>query len=297
MNKSYFLPIGYMVDTDNISHHVDSIHYPIISLVMFDLEKAELVPIKMEEVPSNNAFKFSRSYTYKNDLVFEIIDFIRFGEPTVHCGSSYFKIGYECLPVYNKDMELIKIYGRSYDNIAMDKHLVLNVTFNPVFDYKVCYRRLTAVNMFAMVSDITKLEYFFPLFNKVLDGIYENYGVVIITDDIKSKSLIVPEEAKCIRITTKFKKFDEIVFNKKFNRLDTTGSSIFRYINKIYISKDSSKRQLSQIIESIRSSISIGSEKLDELFDEEKFDGYYDYLLRNDDLARKILDGIEVVVY
>ena len=39
MDKSYFLPIGYMVDTDNISYRVDSKHYPIISLVVFDLEK------------------------------------------------------------------------------------------------------------------------------------------------------------------------------------------------------------------------------------------------------------------
>ena len=73
MDKSYFLPIGYVIDTDNISYRVDSKHYPIISLVVFEFEKAELVPMKMEEVPSNKAFKYRFSNARNNDFIFEII--------------------------------------------------------------------------------------------------------------------------------------------------------------------------------------------------------------------------------
>lgn len=302
MDKSYFLPIGYMVDTDNISYRVDSKHYPIISLVVFDLEKAELVPMKMEEVPSNNAFRYRFSNVRNNDFIFEIIEFVIESNPlrkyTIHCGSAYFNIWYDyCLPIYSKDMELIKTFGGSFGSIQIDRHLSLDITFNPVFDYKVCVRHIKSVTLCALSQEIPHLADFLPIFNKLSDGVYENNGVVVITDDFKCKSLIIPDKAKCIWITAYKTEIYEIVFNSMFMSLYTTGSLLMRTVRKIYISKDTSKRQLSQIIENIRIRRLIVSDTLAKLFCAEEFDSYYDYLLDYNDLAKKILVGIEVVVY
>lgn len=302
MDKSYFLPIGYMVDTDNIIYHVDSKHYHIISLVVFDLEKAELVPMKMEEVPSNNAFRYRFSNVRNNDFIFEIIEFVIESNPlrkyTIHCGSAYFNIWYDyCLPIYSKDMELIKTFGGSFGSIQIDRHLSLDITFNPVFDYKVCVRHIKSVTLCALSQEIPHLADFLPIFNKLSDGIYENNGVVVITDDFKGKSLIIPDKAKCIWITAYKTEIYEIVFNSMFKSLYTTGSLLMRTVRKIYISKDTSKRQLSQIIENIRIRRLIVSDTLAKLFCAEEFDSYYAYLLDYNDLAKKILVGIEVVVY
>lgn len=117
------------------------------------------------------------------------------------------------------------------------------------------------------------------------------------TGEVEGKSIIFPSTSKHICISVNLLTVEEIVFNREFISICSKDSPIFKAIRKVYIGKDSSKSQVSQVIESIRISREIYSEELNRLFNNEKFDSYYDYLLDYNDLAKKILVGIEVVVY
>lgn len=298
MYKSYLMPIGYMVDMDNVKHCSDSVRYPITHLVVFDLETGGLFPIK--DLPKKNAFHHRFTLESDNDLAIEVVDYgVKWNglqNIKVYHGRLDYELSGSCLPLYDTSMNIVKIYGGNLAHAFIWANTFLKFTFEP-FSFELYNQNIIHTNLFASFKEYREIDCFLPLFNKISDGIYENNGFVVVTGEVKGKSIILPSNSKHIRISVNSINVDEIVLNRELMSICSKDSPTFKAIRKVYIGKDSSKRQLSQIIENIRIRRLIVSDTLAKLFCAEEFDSYYAYLLDYNDLARKILDGIEVVVY
>jgi hypothetical protein len=292
------MPIGYVVDIANIKHCSDSVRYPITHLVVFDLETGELLQTK--ELPENNAFHLRFTIESDKDLAIEVVDYgVKWDglqNIKVYHGRFDYELSGSCLPLYDTSMNIVKVYGGNLAHAFIWDNTFLKFTFEP-FSFKLYNQNIIYINLFAYFKEYREIDCFLPLFNKISDGIYENNGFVVVTGEVEGKSIILPSNSKHIRISVNSLIVDEIVLNREFISICSEDSPIFKAIRKVYIGKDSSRSQASQVIESIRISREIYSEELNRLFNYEKFDRYYEYLLDYNDLAKKILVGIEVVVY
>lgn len=298
MYKSYLMPIGYMVDMDNVKHCSDSVRYPITHLVVFDLEIGGLFPIK--DLPKYNAFHHRFTLESDKDLAIEVVDYwVKWNglqSIKVYHGSFDYELSGSCLPLYDTSMNIVKIYGGKIAHVPIWRDTFLKFTFEP-FSFELYNQNIIYTNLFTYFKEYKEIDCFLPLFNKISDGIYENNGFVVVTGEVEGKSIILPSNSKHIRISVNSLTVDEIVLNREFISICSKDSPIFKAIRKVYIGKDSSKSQVSQVIESIRIRRLIVSDTLAKLFCAEEFDSYYDYLLEYNDLAKKILVDIEVVVY
>jgi hypothetical protein len=292
------MPIGYVVDIANIKHCSDYVRYPITHLAVFDLETGELLQTK--ELPENNAFHLRFTIESDKDLAIEVVDYgVKWNglqNVKVYHGRFDYKLNGSCLPLYDTSMNIVKVYGGNLAHVFIWRNTFLEFTFKP-FNYELYNQNIIYNNLFAYRKEYREIDCFLPIFNKISDGIYENNGFVVVTGEVEGKSIILPSNSKHIRISVNSLTVEEIVFNREFISICSKDSPLFKSIRKVYIGKDSSKSQVSQVIDAIRVSRLILSEELVELFSVEKFDEYYDYLLGNDTLAKEILDGIEVVVY
>jgi hypothetical protein len=298
MYKSYLIPIGYMVDMDNVKHCSDSVRYPITHLVVFDLETGGLFPIK--DLPKKNAFNRRFTLESNKDLAIEVVDYgVKWNglqNIKVYHGSFDYELNGSCLPLYDTSMNIVKIYGGNLAHAFIWDNTFLKFTFEP-FSFELYNQNIIYTNLFVSFKEYREIDCFLPLFNKISDGIYENNGFVAVTGEVEGKSIVLPSNSRHIRISVNSLTVDEIVLNREFMSICSEDSPIFKAIRKVYIGKDSSRSQASQVIESIRISREIYSEELNRLFNNEKFDRYYDYLLSNDTLAKEILDGIDIIVY
>lgn len=298
MYKSYLMPIGYVVDIANIKHCSDCVRYPITHLAVFDLETGELLQTK--ELPENNAFHLRFTIESDKDLAIEVVDYgVKWNglqDVKVYHGRLDYELNGSCLPLYDTSMNIVKVYGGNLAHVFIWRNTFLEFTFKP-FNYELYNQNIIYNNLFAYRKEYRKIDCFLPLFNKISDGIYENNGFVVVTGEVEGKSIILPSTSKHIRISMNSLTVEEIVFNREFISINSKGSPILKTISRIYLGKDSNKEQVSQVIEAIRVSREIEVDWLEQLFNEGNFDSYYSYLLDNSTLAKKILDGIEVVVY
>ena len=277
MEKSLLLPLMYKIDINYYKASKYSKSFPVKELVVLDLETRELTSIGVDDFPKYNKFSYRfmnirDSYKiYFIDEVYSNAEHRYYGE----CDDFRVVVENSCLPVYDMDGNLIATCGSDYAILSIDARLAVEFTFKPVFSYKLITRHTELVKLFALSNIYPQSSDLLHLFDEVADGLYNENGICLVTQNFKGESLIIPESTKYIVINTKFIGFEEVVFNKSFEQIYGQSSYDGKVVKKFYISKETSIEQLVQIIEIIRKLNGVVHHGLEYAYMEKDYGRYY----------------------
>lgn len=291
------IPIGFVIDKDNLIEDEKECYTEVLGLMGFDTATGKYVDCGLHRYEDRVIFPVAL------DISLNRVYFKWDARENRYIPSYFYfyegnKIDIEdnnC-PLFHTDGTYIEYYKSK--QVYFNTHY-LYVEFNiETLSYSVSTSGSTenkvsiAVDTFGCESnDIV------CLFDKVSDNIYYLDGVCIVTDGYSGDTLILPSGTKYLFVYWNTSSITSLVCSKELLEIYCIQNNGLGMLKQLAISKSITKEQFARITFLIMKFNYKYIFSLADYYNKKDWDGFYEYAIKNPDVIDSVYEEIEIIIY